>query len=50
MTFLAYVFPEITAPKNTLRYMSRKLCFRGPLERKRSKCMETLFQSEWQHL
>ena len=30
--------------------MSKKLCFRGPLDRQRRMCIETLLESEWQHL
>ena len=47
---IADVFREIAVPKNMFRKMSKKLCFRGPLERKHGKWVETLLQSEWQHL
>ena len=30
MTLIADVFPEVPAPKNVVRYLSKKLCFRGP--------------------
>ena len=49
MTLIADVFRENPAPKNMVREMSKKPCFRGPLERKHGKCVETLLQSEWQH-
>ena len=47
MTLRADVFREITAPKNMVRQLSKKPCFRGPLERQHGKWVETLFQSEW---
>ena len=50
MTFVADVFPEIPALKNLLRSMSKKPFFRGPLDREHCKWVETLLQSEWQHL
>ena len=50
MTVIAYVFPDIPATKNMVRYMSKKPCFRGPLERQHGKCVDTLLESEWQHL
>ena len=46
MTLVAYVFPEITAPKNMVRKMAKKPFFRGPLDRQCGKCIETLLQSE----
>ena len=46
MTFIADAFPEILAPKNMVRYMYKKPCFRGPLERERGKWVETLLQSD----
>ena len=48
MTLIADVFPEIPAAKNMVRTTTKRLCFRGPLDRQRSKCIETLLQSEWQ--
>ena len=30
--------------------MSKKPCFRGPLDREHGKSVEAMFQSEWQHL
>ena len=46
MTLIAGVFPEIEAPKNMVRYMSKNPCFRGPLDRQHGKWLETLLQSE----
>ena len=42
MTLIADVFPEIPVPKNTVRSISKKLCFGGPLERQQGKSVETL--------
>ena len=50
MTLTANVFPEITSPKNMIRSMSKKLRFKGRLDREHCKWVETLLQSEWQHL
>ena len=50
MTLIADVFPEISTPKSMVRLMSKKPCFRGPLEIQHGKSVETMFQSEWQHL
>ena len=50
MTLLADVFLEITVPKNMVRQMTKKPCFRGPLDRQQGKWVKTLLQSEWQHL
>ena len=48
MALIADLFPEIPSAKNMVREMSKKSCFRGPLEREHGKSVETLFQSEWQ--
>ena len=50
MTLIADVFPKILVPKNMVKYMSKNPCLRGPLERQHGKWVETLLQSEWQHL
>ena len=50
MTLIADVCPEIPAPKNMVRSMSKKPCFRGPLESEHGKLAEIMFQSEWQKL
>ena len=50
MTLIADVFPEISTPKCMVRLMSKKPCFRGPLDIQHGKSVETMFQSEWQHL
>ena len=46
MTLIADVFRKIPAPKNMVRLMSKKPCFRGPLDREHGKSVETMFQSE----
>ena len=42
MTLIFDVFPEIPAPKNMVRQMSKKSCFRRPLDRQQGKWVETL--------
>ena len=42
MTLVADVFKETPVPKNMVRYKSRKLCFRGPLDRQQGKWFELL--------
>ena len=46
MTLTAVLFPEIDPPKNMVTKMSKKPCFRGHLDRKHGKLLETLEQSE----
>ena len=48
MTLVADVSLEVPAPKIMVKYMSKKPCFRGPLERQEGKWVETLLQSEEQ--
>ena len=50
MTLVADVFPEVPPPKNMLRQMSKKPCFRGPLDRQQGKWVRPLLPSEWQNL
>ena len=50
MTLIADVFQEIPAPKNMVRSMSKKSCFRGLLDREPGKLVETMLQSEWQQV
>ena len=50
MTLVADAFSEIPAPKNMFRKMSKKLCFREPLDRQHGKWFETLLQYVWQQL
>ena len=46
MTVIADVFPEIPAPKNMFRLMSKNPCSRGPLDREYGNSVETIFESE----
>ena len=50
MTLVADVFLEISAQKDMVRKMSKEPCFKEPLDREQGKWVETLLQSEWQHL
>ena len=50
MTLIADVFQEMRASKYMVRKMSKKPCFRGHLDRQHGKWVETVLQSEWQHL
>ena len=50
MTLIADVFPEVLAPKNMVRSMSKKPFLRGFLDRQQGKWVKTLLQSERQHL
>ena len=50
MTLIADVFPEISTPKSMVRLMSKKPRFRGPLDIEHGNSVETMFQSQWQHL
>ena len=50
MTLVADVFLEITVSKNMVTQMSKKLCFSEPLDRQQGNLVDTLLQSEWQHI
>ena len=50
MTFIADVFPELPAPKNVVRSMSKKLYFTGPFDRQHGKWVEIFVQSKRKHL
>ena len=50
MTLMADVFPKLPALNNVFTAMSKKLCFRGPFDRQHGKGVETLLQSEREHL
>ena len=41
MTLIADVFPDIPAQKNMVRWMSKKPCFRGSLDRQQGKWVDT---------
>ena len=42
MTSIAYLFSELTPPKNVVRSMFKKFCFTEPFDKKRGKFAETL--------
>ena len=50
MALRADVFPEMPTPKKMVWKMSKKPCFRGSLDTEHCKSLETMLQSEWQHL
>ena len=49
MTLIADLFPKLRTPKNVVRYMSKKSCFKVPFDNQRGKRVQTLFPSEPQH-
>ena len=49
MTLIADLLPKLRTPKNVLRYMSKKPCFKVPFDRKHGKRVQTLLRSEPQH-
>ena len=46
MTLIADVFPEILAPREMVRSMSKKPYFGDPLDREQGKWVETMLQSK----
>ena len=46
MTLIDDVFPEIPAPKNIIRQMTKKPSFREPLHTEHGESVEIIFQSE----
>ena len=49
MTLIADLFPKLRTPKNLVRYVSKKSCFKGPFDRQHGKRLQTLLQSDPQH-
>ena len=49
MTLIADLFPKLRTPKNVVRYMSKKSCFKGPFGRQHGQRVQTLLRSEPQH-
>ena len=49
MTLIADLFPILRTPKNVVRYMSKKSCFKGSFERQHGKQVQTLLRSEPEH-
>ena len=50
MTLIADIFSEIPAPKNMVRQMSKKPCFRWLLDTLHGKLVDTMLQSEWERV
>ena len=48
--FMADVFPKLLTPKNAVRSMAKKSCFRGSLGKQHSKRAKILLKFAWQHL
>ena len=46
ITVIAYVFPTLRTPKDVVRKMPKKSCFRGPIDKQRGTRANTLFQSQ----
>ena len=46
MTLIADLFAKLRTPKNVVRYLSKKSCFKGPFDRQHGKRVQTLLQSE----
>ena len=49
MTLIADLFLKLRTPKNVVRYMSKKSCFKGRFDRQHGKRVQTLLQYEPQH-
>ena len=49
MTFIADLFPKLRTPKNVVRYLSKKSCFKGPFDWQHGKRVQTLLWSESQY-
>ena len=49
MTLIADLFPKLRTPKNVVRYMSKKSCFKGTFDRQHGKRVRTPLRSEPQH-
>ena len=49
MTLIADLFPKLRTPKNVVRDMSKKSCFKRTFDRQHGKRVQTLLQSEREH-
>ena len=49
MTRIADLFAKLRTPKNVVRYMTKKYCFKGPFDKQHGKRVQRLLQSEEQH-
>ena len=50
ITLIASLFLRLPSPKNVVRYMSKKSCFRLPFQKEDGKRVSTLFKLERQNL
>ena len=50
MTLIAEVFPKLRSPKNKVRSMSIKSCFKGSFRKQHGKCAQTVFKFSWKNL
>ena len=49
MTPIADLFPKSRTPKNVVRDISKKSCFKVPFDMKHGKRVQTVLRSEPQH-
>ena len=49
-TFIAYLFLRLRPPKNVVRSMCKKSCFKLPFQKEHGKWVATLLKSQRQHL
>ena len=49
MTLIADLIPILRTPKNLVRYMSKKSCFKEPFDRQHDKRVQTLLRSKPQY-
>ena len=49
MILIADLFSKLRTPKNVVRYMSKKSCFKKPFDKQHGKRVQTLLRSEQQH-
>ena len=49
MTLIADLFAKLRTPKNVVKYLSEKFCFKEPFDRQHGKHVQTLLRSEPQH-
>ena len=50
MPFIAYLFLRLRPPKNVVRSMCKKSCFKLPFQKEHGKWVATLLKSQRQHL
>ena len=49
MTLIPDFFSKLRTPENVVRYMSKKSCFKGPIDREHGKRVQTLLRSGQQN-